>query len=489
MKVHNMISSLKEYNIISHFRNNRVVRKIEKSIYSELIVWLLICLIIASAFCAICIPSLQSLGIFEQKHVSYENARMEASQEIQNIIDYIYNYADEYNLDDFIKTRVSNMEGEAYLVDNKGTVIVSGNETTVPSLQIDLGVWRQNAKNGNRNGHFFVFYPLLINNQVHYILQNTKLSGNITYSTEGSYMISGLLAVVVFFMLVFLGIRKKIRYIEYLASAVNKISKGDLNYQVTLNGNDELTQVAGSINEMEENLLRKIESERKEERTNRELITNLSHDFKTPVTIILGYIDILRSKQYKDEKEHDTYLETAYEKAEALRGMILKLFELIETGKGSQTLMRSEVNLSRLLRQIVLEHEPLAEERGISVTTDIQEEKLMVSLDLEKITSVMNNLMTNALKYCSEKGKIHVSLEKGESSVLLTISNTCSEMKEEDVENLFEKFYRGDKARNSKIEGNGIGLSIVKNIVELHDGKIWAEYANGEISFIIRLRR
>jgi signal transduction histidine kinase len=169
--------------------------------------------------------------------------------------------------------------------------------------------------------------------------------------------------------------------------------------------------------------------------------------------------------------------------------MILKLFELIETGKGSQTLMRSEVNLSRLLRQIVLEHEPLAEERGISVTTDIQEDKIMISLDLEKITRVMNNLMSNAVKYCSESGKIHASLETGENSVLLTINNTSSEMKEEDMENLFKKFYRGDKARNSAIEGNGIGLSIAKNIVELHDGKIWAEYANGEISFIIRLRR
>ncbi len=487
MKVHNIISSLKEYIIISHLRNNRVVLKIEKSIYSELIVWLLICLIIASAFCAICIPSFQSLGIFEQKHVNYENARIEASQEIQNFIDDLYEFSDES--DPFLKGEVSNMQGEAYLVDNKGTVIVAGDENTVPSLQIDLGVWRQNAKNGNRGAQFFVCYPLLINNQIHYILQNTKLYGKITYSSEVSYMISGLLAVVVFFILVFLGIRKKIRYIEYLASAVDKISKGDLNYQVTLSGNDELTQVAGSINEMEESLLRKIEYERKEERANRELITNLSHDFKTPVTIILGYIDILRSKQFKDEKEHDTYLETAYQKAESLREMILKLFELIDTGKGSQTLVRSEVNLSRLLRQIVLEHEPLAEERGLSVKTDIREEKLMVSLDLEKITSVMNNLMINALKYCSEKGEIHVTLEKGESSVLLTINNTCSEMKEDDVENLFEKFYRGDKARNSTIEGNGLGLSIVKNIVELHDGKIWVEYANGEISFIIRLRR
>ena len=475
--------------IISQYRNSRVVRKIEKSIYSELIVWLFMCLIIASVFCAVCIASFQALGIFKQKHVNYDNAKMEASQEILYFIDNLYKHEYEDEFEAFLQNKVSNLEGEAYLVDQKGVVIVSKVRNTVPSLQVDLKAWREKAKNGNRGEQFFACYPLLIDNQVHYILQNTELNGKITYSAEWIYLISIFNSGVVFFILVFMGIRKKMRYIEYLAHEVGKISKGDLNYQITLIGNDELTEVADSINEMEESLLRKIESERKEVLANRELITNLSHDFKTPVTIILGYIDILRSKQYKDENEHDAYLETAYEKTDSLRLMILKLFELIKTGNGDQALMCSEANLSRLLRQIVLEHELLAEERGISVTVDIQEEKLLIFIDLEKITSVLNNLMNNAVKYCSEKGRIHVSLESEESSVLLVINNTCSEMKEVDLENLFKKFYRGDRARNSAIEGNGIGLSIAKNIVELHDGKIWVEYSDGEISFKLRLRR
>jgi len=383
-------------NIISQY--SRIIRKIQKSIYSELIVWMVICLIISSAFCTACILSFQSLDIFKQKHVSYDNAKMEASQEILNFIDNLYKNENEDGFNKFLQKKVSNLEGEVYLVDKDGSVIVSSISNTVPSLKIDLGAWREKVKNNRKDEQFFACYPLIIDNQVHYILQNTKLEGKTTYSNEVIYLISGLLAIVIFFILVFLGIRKKIRYIEYLGGAVDKISKGDLNYHVVLNGNDELMQVADSINEMEENLLRKIESERKEALVNKELITNLSHDFKTPVTIILGYIDILRNKQYKDEKEHDTFLETVYEKAEALREMILKLFELIKTGNGDETLKHSEVNLSRLLRQIVLEYELLAEEMGISVTTDIQEEKLMISLDLEKITSVVNNLMNNALK-------------------------------------------------------------------------------------------
>lgn len=132
------------------------------------------------------------------------------------------------------------------------------------------------------------------------------------------------------------------------------------------------------------NLLNMIEHERESDKVQRELITNISHDLKTPLTIILGYLDIIRSKSYKTEEEQRQYLESAF-----------------------------------------------------------------------------NNLMNNALKYTPENGHINIKLKEDEAGALICFSNTCVNISGEDLNNLFNRFYRGDKARNSKIEGSGVGLSTL----------------------------
>ena len=239
---------------------------------------------------------------------------------------------------------------------------------------------------------------------------------------------------------------------------------------------------------MEKNLLNMIEKERQNDKVQRELITNISHDLKTPLTIILGYLDIIRTKSYNTEEEERKYIETAYEKALLLEKMTLKLFELVKLGNKETVLNKSNVNMNKVLMQIVTDHYPIAGGKNINIEYKNCPRTITLNVDLEKICRVFNNLMDNAIKYSKENENIIVSLEEDPAGAVIYFKNKCKGIKEEDLDVLFNRFYRGDKARNSSIEGSGIGLSIVKRIIELHNSSIWAELHEDEIWFIIRLR-
>ena len=155
----------------------------------------------------------------------------------------------------------------------------------------------------------------------------------------------------------------------------------------------------------------------------------------------------------------------AYEKALLLQKMVLNLFELAKLGDKETVLNRSDVNINKFLMQIITDHSPIADGKNIRIEYKNCKNIIILNIDLDKICRVFNNLMNNAIKYSEENENIIVTLEE-----------------------LFDRFYRADKARNSYVEGSGIGLSTVKKIIELHNSNIWAELHDDEIWFIIKLR-
>lgn len=200
-------------------------------------------------------------------------------------------------------------------------------------------------------------------------------------------------------LLIYLGFRKKVKYIEYISDCINGISKGNLNYQLEVKDEDELSTVVNQINIMEENLLNMIEKERESDKIQRELITNISHDLKIPLTIILGYLDIIRKKVCRSKEEEDKYIETTYEKAVLLQNMVLKLFELVKLGDKEVVLNKSNVNSNKLLRHIVTEHSSISEGKNIDVEYKDYHNVITLNVDLEKMCRVFNNLINNAIKY------------------------------------------------------------------------------------------
>lgn len=464
----------------------KIYNKIKKSINAKLSLWIVISLIISVIFGMTVVQVLKPAHFIDVKHIDYDKDRYDTEAEVLNFINALC--SEENNKDEYIKKNITAFKGNVYIVDKAGKVkykSVSDGYAVPEAINIDA--FKSEMKKSSNN-EFKILYPLTLDNNIYYLIMIKNLQGVSIYSHEISYAVAAVIALILFIFLIYFGIRRKTKYIEYISSSIKEISKGNLNYELAMKGEDELAYVANQINSMEKSILNMIEKERKSDKLQRELITNISHDLKTPLTIILGYLDIIRSKAYKSEDEESKYIETTYEKALLLQKMVLSLFELVKLNDKEIVLNKSDVNINKLLRQIITDYSGVTEEKKITIEYKDAHSPIILNVDLDKICRVFNNLMSNAIKYSEVNGNIVVALEEDKAGAVISFRNKCKNIKEEDLDTLFNRFYRGDKARNSSIEGSGIGLSIVKRIIELHNSNIWAELHDDEIWFIIRLR-
>ncbi|PGE24390.1 sensor histidine kinase, partial [Bacillus wiedmannii] len=257
-----------------------------------------------------------------------------------------------------------------------------------------------------------------------------------------------------------------------------------LGLTIEIEGKDELTQLAQNINYMSKELENTFEQERRLERTKNELITNVSHDLRTPLTSIIGYVDLLKRGKYDSKEQLQEYLETTYLKSQRLRYLIDELFEYTRLSDNDAKLNLNEVDLSGLLEQIVGEYTPIFEKESLIVQKSITEESIPIFMDVEKMVRVYENLFMNAINYSVKPSELSICLEVIDNKAILKISNKAEKPPVSDPNKLFERFFRGDKARKDN-QGNGLGLAISKRTVELHNGNIHAEYKEGWISFIV----
>ncbi|GIN57338.1 hypothetical protein J8TS2_16570 [Lederbergia ruris] len=273
-------------------------------------------------------------------------------------------------------------------------------------------------------------------------------------------------------------------YLKLISESVNHIANGKLGMTIGIEGKDELTQLAQNINYMSKELENKFEYERRIENEKNELITNVSHDLRTPLTSIIGYLDLLKKGQYDNKLQYQECLEIIYSKSQRLKYLIDELFEYTRLSSPDVKLKLSEVDLAGLLEQIVGEYIPIFEKEQLSVQKSIREEYIPVLMDVEKMVRVYENLFMNAIKFSLKPSELHIKLEAKRNKAILKVSNKTEKPPVNDVNKLFERFFRGDKARRNN-HGTGLGLAISKRIVELHDGIICAEYKEGWMNFIL----
>ncbi|PFX69971.1 two-component sensor histidine kinase [Bacillus cereus] len=291
-------------------------------------------------------------------------------------------------------------------------------------------------------------------------------------------------AILNFILIFLLLVRKKIAYLKLISENVNDIANGKLGLTIRIKGKDELTQLAQNINYMSKELENTFEQERRLERTKNELITNVSHDLRTPLTSIIGYIDLLKRGQYNSNTQLQEYLETTYSKSQRLKYLIDELFEYTRLSGIDAKVNLNEVDLSGLLEQIIGEYIPIFEKDNLIVQKSITEETIPIFIDVEKMVRVYENLFMNAIKYSIKPSELSICLELMGNKAILKVSNKVEKPPVSDPNKLFERFFRGDKARKGD-QGNGLGLAISKRIVELHYGNIYAEYKDGWMSFIV----
>lgn len=337
-----------------------------------------------------------------------------------------------------------------------------------------------------RNKEVVSFYPVNFSDDRGYVIVSGIPEGQIVYYRERNeltYMIS----IFITFLLVFYFItNNKMRYIETISNGLLEISKGNLSYRIERQGEDELTSLASNINDMTEELKNKIENERKVERTKNELITNVSHDLRTPLTSIKGYLGLIKEKRYMEGEQLQEFIDIAYNKSEKLEILINDLFEYTKLMGDKVILDKQSISLNGLLQQLIDELSPISEENNLTIEHQFINENVIVNVDPNKTVRVFENLLMNAIRYSLKPGKIEVTLAKEEDCALVNIKNKCEDLSKEELLRIFDRFYRVEKSRASDTGGSGLGLAIAKNIVELQGGSIKVEYKDGYISFTVR---
>jgi two-component system sensor histidine kinase VanS len=224
---------------------------------------------------------------------------------------------------------------------------------------------------------------------------------------------------------------------------------------------------------------------RESEQRKDDLVVYLAHDIRTPLTSVLGYLELVTENPELAEKDRLRYTGIALRKARRMQDLVEELFEITRFNVSHIELDKREVNASVFINQLAEEAAPLFRERGIEMTVENSGVETMF-IDAEKLARAIENILGNAARYTPPGERVAVRLEPaGQDRACIMISNTGHEISKERLERFFEKFYRGDEARGGESGGAGLGLAIAKNLIEAHGGSVSAANENRETTFTI----
>lgn len=275
--------------------------------------------------------------------------------------------------------------------------------------------------------------------------------------------------------------------LRHIINELHYIANGNYDYRIPFELRGDLSKVVDSINGLVDSTVAAIEDEREIEKSKDELITNVSHDIRTPLTSIIGYLGLIEDGQYQNKEEILKYTSIAYNKAKQMKSLVEDLFEYSKVRQPSVPVNTVSFDMVQLLEQLAADFELEAHKKAIQIQVDTTENQLVMDGDTEKLVRVFNNLITNALKYGGNADKIVIEIEKTKNEAVVTVKNNGQPIPREALEQLFDRFYRVDGSRSQEISGTGLGLAIAQNIINLHGGYIYAQSNEEWTSFIIHL--
>ena len=282
--------------------------------------------------------------------------------------------------------------------------------------------------------------------------------------------------------------RKSIRYIGKIASAIQNISEGDLTTQVEVVGDDEFAMMAENLNRMGADIRELMDKERESERTKNELITNVAHDLRTPLTSIIGYLELLSKGVPLSRETEQKYIDIAYTKAKRLEKLIEDLFGFTKMNYGKISMNVGKVDIVKLLGQLLEEFYPSFAEKDLTYELTSNVPALTITADGNLLARLFDNLINNAIKYGAEGKKVLVRVQAEEEIVTVSVVNYGYVIPAGELPLIFNKFYRVEQSRSTTTGGTGLGLAIAKNIVDMHGGTITvASDLNGTV-FTVKLK-
>jgi hypothetical protein len=372
-----------------------------------------------------------------------------------------------FMLRDFIKRDSQNLNSP---VQSAGTTAsVQGDSPQMDNAENDVRV-NENIKtiNGQANDNFLSRYQ-----------EDVRIKLSESRRFAGFIFIEMIVCFIFFFSVYFVFFTKKIvDYFEQIDRGIEEFSEGNFDIEFEVRNEDELSNMARNLNRTTGEINRILAKERDEEKSRKEFITCIAHDLRTPLTSVIGYLQLVMAKAHASRSneelqiKNEEYVKIAYEKAIRLQGLIEELFSFTKTDSTELRLHLTEIDVVKLMEQLADECYPSLQEAGLALEFKTSAEVIKIEADGELMARAIANLLTNGIKYGKDGKKIIIDLyrENENSDLHIRIINYGRLIPEKDIDHIFDKFYRVEDSRSLQTGGAGLGLAITQNIVKLHGG-------------------
>jgi len=394
----------------------------------------------------------------------------------------------------FKELMVMNPRIEIYLIDKQGNVLsFFADPDKIKRDQIDTGpietfldsekarfpIMGQDPRDENRERVFSAAeIPIKDTVGYLYVILGSELYDDAMSGVGGSYILSTTaltLGIIFIFTgalgsVLFFNLTKRLRK---LTQAVRQFEKGDYQNRIPVTSDDELGQLTYAFNHMADTIKGNMEELRKNDSLRRELIANISHDLRSPITSIQGYLEtILMKEDSMESGQRKKFLESILSQVINLNKLVHELFELSKLDSMQTKPNPEPFSLAELVQDVVLKFQQQAEQRNIQLISHVAKNMPFAIGDIGMIDRVLSNLIDNAIRYTHDNGKVKITLSDEGNVVKVRVGDNGEGIPAEDLPHIFDRFYRVEKSRSKHSGGSGLGLAIVKKIVEAHKSSI-----------------
>lgn len=312
----------------------------------------------------------------------------------------------------------------------------------------------------------------IVNNSFYNMERNGKGMGK---PIIGLFIFFVIIIGIALFIFYFLLLTRKFSvYLKRIVKGINQIATGDLSTRIIIEDKDEFAFIADCLNKMADDIHILIESERKNEKVKNDLITNVAHDLRTPLTSIIGYLNLTTKNLDLDEETKQKYISIAYDKSLRLEKMIGDLFSYTKYNSEEIVAKSKPIDMVKFMEQMIEEFYPSLQDEKLEYEFNSNCENAIINGDGDLLARAFSNLISNAIKYGKDGKNLRVFVNKNETFVSISIVNYGEVIPKKDLEYIFDRFYRVENSRSVKTGGTGLGLAIAKKIILMHDGAIKA---------------
>lgn len=392
------------------------------------------------------------------------------------------------NLVYYLNTMATMVDANVFITDNDGTVqMCSDNISRVLSgAQLPQSI--KNSLNGKEftdvgyldniysRQMYTVGEPILANDgqQIGYVFMSISAAGLSAYLMNNMqiFFLSAIGALTLTFIALYLMTYRMVRPLRQMAAAVRSFGNGDFSYRIQVKGKDEVAELANSLNTMAVSLS-SVEGMR------RSFVANVSHELKTPMTTIAGFIDGILDGTIPDEKRNH-YLKIVSDEVKRLSRLVKSMLDLSRIDNGELHLKPVKYDLTEQVCNVLLSFEQRVDEKNITVEGLDECPRAEVFADFDLLGQVVYNLVDNAIKFIDTGGTLSIHIYKKDNRVYCALRNTGIGIPATEMPHIFERFYKSDKSRSLDKNGMGLGLYIVKTIINYHQGEIVVRSVEGE---------